>query len=35
MDFTAEKKAMAQLSPKGARMLSGPLYAKIRQQLEA
>jgi hypothetical protein len=29
LDFAAKKKAMAQLSPKGARMLSGLLYAKI------
>ncbi|NIE63125.1 transposase [Burkholderia sp. Ax-1719] len=35
LDFTAKKKAMAQLSPKGARMLSGLLYAKYRQLLEA
>ncbi len=35
LDFTAMKKAMAQLSPKGARMLSGLLYAKYRQLLEA
>ena len=31
LDFTAKKKVMAQLSPRGARMLSGPLYAKYRQ----
>jgi IS605 OrfB family transposase len=35
LDFTAKKKAMAQLSPKGARMLSGLLYARYRQLLEA
>jgi IS605 OrfB family transposase len=35
LDFTAKKKAMAQLSPKGARMLSGLLYAKYRQLLKA
>ena len=35
LDFTAKKKAMAQLSPKGARMISGLLYAKYRQLLEA
>ncbi|WP_246217279.1 transposase [Paraburkholderia panacisoli] len=35
LDFTAKKKAMAQLSPKGARMLSGLLYAKYRQLLES
>ncbi|WP_100216069.1 IS200/IS605 family element transposase accessory protein TnpB [Paraburkholderia hospita] len=35
LDFTAKRKAMAQLSPKGARMLSGLLYAKYRQLLEA
>jgi hypothetical protein len=35
LDFTAKKKAMAPLSPKGARMLSGLLYAKYRQLLEA
>ncbi|WP_242540284.1 transposase [Trinickia mobilis] len=35
LDFTAKKKAMARLSPKGARMLSGLLYAKYRQLLEA
>ncbi|MFM0347827.1 hypothetical protein [Paraburkholderia sp. RL17-347-BIC-D] len=35
LDFTAKKKAMAQLSPKGARMRSGLLYAKYRQRLEA
>ena len=35
LDFAAKKKAMAQLSPKGARMLSGLLYAKDRQLLEA
>ncbi|MGB8423432.1 transposase [Paraburkholderia sp.] len=35
LDFTAKKKAIAQLSPKGARMLSGLLYAKYRQLLEA
>ncbi|CAN7807574.1 hypothetical protein [Paraburkholderia hospita] len=28
LDFTAKKKAMTQLSPKGACMLSGRLYAK-------
>ncbi|EIM93127.1 transposase, is605 family, orfa and orfb fusion [Paraburkholderia hospita] len=35
LDFTAKRKAMTQLSPKGARMLSGLLYAKYRQLLEA
>ncbi|HKR40424.1 MAG TPA: transposase [Paraburkholderia sp.] len=35
LDFTAKKKAMAQLSPRGARTLSGLLYAKFRQLLEA
>ncbi|WP_246217605.1 hypothetical protein [Paraburkholderia panacisoli] len=35
LDFMAKKKAMAQLSPKGARMLSGLLYEKYRQLLEA
>ncbi|MGB8416417.1 transposase [Paraburkholderia sp.] len=35
LDFTAKKKAIAQLSPKGARMLSGLLYSKYRQLLEA
>lgn len=35
LDFTAKKKAMAQLSPKGAHMLSGLLYAKYRQPLKA
>ena len=35
LDFSAKKKALSQLSPKGARMLSGLLYAKYRQQLEA
>jgi len=35
LDFSAKKKAMAQLSPKRARMLSGLLYAKYRQQLAA
>jgi IS605 OrfB family transposase len=35
LDFTAKKKAMALVSPKGARMLSGLLYAKYRQLLEA
>ena len=35
LDFAAKKKAMTQLSPKGARMLSGLLYAKYRQLLEA
>ena len=35
LDFAAKKKAMSQLSPKGARMLSGLLYAKDRQLLEA
>ncbi|AMV48420.1 transposase [Paraburkholderia caribensis] len=35
LDFTAKKKAMAQLSPNRARMLSGLLYAKYRQLLEA
>ena len=35
LDFSAKKKAMAQMSPKGARMLSGLLYAKYRQLLEA
>jgi hypothetical protein len=29
LDFSAKKKSMAQLSRKGARMLSGPLYAKF------
>ena len=35
LDFAAKKKAMAQLSPKGARTLSGLLYAKYRQLLTA
>jgi IS605 OrfB family transposase len=35
LDFAAKKKAMAQLSPKGARTLSGLLYAKYRQLLKA
>ncbi|MGF6757356.1 IS200/IS605 family accessory protein TnpB-related protein [Paraburkholderia sp. GAS42] len=35
LDFAAKKKAISQLSPKGARMLSGLLYAKYRQLLEA
>ena len=35
LDFTAKKQAMAQLSRKGARVLSGLLYAKYRQLLEA
>ncbi|MFP3555513.1 transposase [Paraburkholderia sp. SIMBA_049] len=35
LDFAPKKKAMAQLTPKGARMLSGLLYAKYRQLLEA
>ncbi|WP_232072279.1 transposase [Paraburkholderia pallida] len=35
LDFTAKKKAVAHLSPKGARALSGLLYAKCRQLLEA
>ncbi|QQX86703.1 IS200/IS605 family accessory protein TnpB-related protein [Cupriavidus necator] len=35
LDFSSKKKALGQLSPKGARMLSGLLYAKYRQQLEA
>ena len=35
LDFTAKKKAIAQLSPKGARMRSGLLSAKYRQLLEA
>jgi IS605 OrfB family transposase len=35
LDFNAKKKAIAQLSAKGARMLSGLLYAKYRQLLEA
>ncbi|WP_239482769.1 hypothetical protein [Paraburkholderia sp. C35] len=35
LDFMAKKKTMAQLGPKGARMLSGLLYAKYRQLLEA
>ena len=35
LDFTAKKKAVTQLSSKGARMLSGLLYAKYRQLLEA
>ncbi|WP_244179593.1 hypothetical protein [Paraburkholderia aspalathi] len=32
LDFTA-KKAIAQLGPKGARMLSGLLYAKYRHEV--
>jgi IS605 OrfB family transposase len=35
LDFAAKKKAMAQLSPRGIRMLLGLLYAKYRQLLEA
>ncbi|EIM94065.1 transposase, is605 family, orfa and orfb fusion [Paraburkholderia hospita] len=35
LNFTAKKKAIAQLGPKGARMLSGLLYAKYRRLLEA
>ena len=35
LDFAAKKKGTAQLSPEGARMLSGLLYAKFRQLLEA
>ncbi|BCG02617.1 hypothetical protein PPGU19_071850 (plasmid) [Paraburkholderia sp. PGU19] len=35
LDSAAKKKATALLSPKGARMLSGLLYAKYRQLLEA
>jgi hypothetical protein len=35
LDFMAKKKAMAQLSPKGARMFSGLIYAKYRQLLDA
>ncbi|WP_336601922.1 hypothetical protein [Paraburkholderia bengalensis] len=35
LDFAAKKKAMTQLSPKGARMLSGLLYVKYRQLPEA
>lgn len=35
LDFTAKKKAIAQLSARAARMLSGLLYAKYRQLLEA
>jgi hypothetical protein len=33
--FTAKKKVMAQLSPKGASMLAGLFYPKCRQLLEA
>jgi IS605 OrfB family transposase len=35
LDFIGKKKAISQLSPKGARMLSGLLYARYRQLLEA
>ncbi len=35
LDFSAKKKALGQASPKAARMLSGLLYAKYRQQLAA
>ena len=35
LDFSAKKKALGQTSAKGARMLSGLLYAKYRQQLAA
>ncbi|PMX95177.1 hypothetical protein, partial [Pseudomonas sp. GW460-13] len=35
LDFSAKKKALGQASPKGARMLSGLLYANYRQQLAA
>ncbi|CAG9222041.1 hypothetical protein BCAR13_440120 [Paraburkholderia caribensis] len=35
LDFAAKKRTMAQLSPKGARTLSGRLYAKYRLLLEA
>jgi IS605 OrfB family transposase len=35
LDFTAKKKAMAQFSAKGARILSRLVYAKYRQLLEA
>jgi hypothetical protein len=35
LDFTAKKKAMALLSPKGARIFSGLLYARYRQLLDA
>jgi len=35
LDFSAKKKALGQGSPKAARMLSGLLYAKYRQQLAA
>ncbi len=35
LNFTAMKKTMAQLSPKGARTLSGLLYARYQQPLEA
>ncbi|MFJ1257156.1 hypothetical protein [Cupriavidus sp. CuC1] len=35
LHFSAKKKALTQARPRGARMLSGLLYAKYRQQLEA
>ena len=35
LDFSAKKKALGQVSAKEARMLSGLLYAKYRQQLAA
>ena len=35
LDFSVKKKALGQASAKGARMLSGLLYAKYRQQLAA
>ena len=35
LDFTAKKKELAKLSPNAARTLSGLLYAKYRQLLEA
>ncbi|WP_226797700.1 hypothetical protein [Cupriavidus necator] len=35
LDFSAKRNALGQLSPRSARILSGLLYAKYRQQLAA